>query len=159
MSGDPTLTLGLTTYAPDQRVALPAITGPTLAGPTLDLHSLRGSVVVLNVWASWCTECRNESPALAKLAADPRMSGVRFVGIDEQDKSEAARSFASAVGTTYPHLVDQDGSLLAKVPLVPSTAIPSTVVVDQDGRVAARVIGAVDVAALRKELLALQRTG
>jgi len=151
--------LGLATYAPDQRVALPAISGPTLAGPTLDLHSLRGSVVVLNVWASWCTECRAESPALAKLASDPRLSAVRFVGIDEQDKAEAARSFASAVGTTYPHLMDPDGSLLARVPLVPSSAIPSTVVIDQDGRVAARVIGAVDVAQLRTELLSLQQSG
>lgn len=158
-SGDPALTLGLSTYAPDQRVALPAISGPTLDGPTLDLHSLSGSVVVLNVWASWCSECRSESPALAKLATDPRLSQVRFVGIDEQDKPAAARSFAAAAGTTYPHLVDPDGSLLAQVPLVPSTAIPSTVVIDQNGRVAARVIGAVDVASLRKELLTLQRSG
>jgi thiol-disulfide isomerase/thioredoxin len=157
--GGPALTLGLNTYPPDERAVLPAISGPTLAGPTLDLHSLRGSVVVLNVWASWCAQCRSESPALARLAADPRLARVRFVGIDEEDRPEAARSFAAAVGAGYPHLVDPDGSLLARIPLVPSTAIPSTVVIDQEGRVAARVIGAVDPAALRKELLMLQRSG
>jgi thiol-disulfide isomerase/thioredoxin len=158
-NGAPALTLGLSTYAPDQRVTIPAISGPTLDGSTLDLHSFSGSVVVLNVWASWCAECRSESPALATLATDPRLSQVRFVGIDEQDKPAAAQSFASAAGTTYPHLVDPDGSLLARIPLVPSTAIPSTVVIDQEGRIAARVIGVVDVAALRKELLTLQRSG
>jgi thiol-disulfide isomerase/thioredoxin len=158
-SSSAALTLGLSTFAPDQRVPFPAISGPTLTGSTLDLQSLSGSVVVLNVWASWCAECRSESPALAQLASDPRLSKVRFVGLDEQDQPAAARAFATSAGTTYPHLVDRDGSMLARIPLVPVTAIPSTLVIDQDGRVAARVIGALDAAALRKELISLQRDG
>jgi thiol-disulfide isomerase/thioredoxin len=154
-----TQSIGLTTYPAGQRTVLPDVSGQTLDGGTLDLASLRGHVVVLNVWASWCTECRRESPALAHLAAVPALSQVRFVGIDEQDSSSAAKSFATAVGTTYPHLVDRSGSLLAKLRMVPSTAIPSTIIVDQQGGVAARVIGGVDPASLLrvlKQLLAAQ---
>jgi len=154
---DSALTLGLTTYPPTDRVGLSSLSGPTLSGGTLELQSLRGHVVVLNVWASWCAECRKESPALAKLAADPRLANVRFVGIDEQDRLSAARSFAAAAGTNYPHIVDADGSLLATLPMVPRSAIPSTLVIDQDGQVAARVIGQVDASALRREVLSVQR--
>jgi len=102
--------------------------------------------VVLNVWASWCEPCRDESPLLAKVASSTRSAGVRFVGIDEQDRAESARTFAAAAGADYPHLVDSAGSLLASLRIVPSSGIPSTLVLDRRGEVAARVIGPVDAA-------------
>ena len=142
-------------YPVDQRVPLPAVSGATLDGSSLDLTSLRGHVIVLNVWASWCTQCRTESPALAHLAALPALRQVRFVGIDEQDQVSAARTFSAKVGTTYPHIIDRNGSLLARLPMVPATAIPSTLVVDAQGRVAARVIGGINQASLLRELKTL----
>ena len=138
--------VGVTRFAAGGRPRVPDLTGTTLDGSTFRLSSLRGSVVVLNVWASWCEPCRDESPLLAKVASSTRSAGVRFVGIDEQDRAESARTFAAAAGADYPHLVDSAGSLLASLRIVPSSGIPSTLVLDRRGEVAARVIGPVDAA-------------
>jgi thiol-disulfide isomerase/thioredoxin len=138
--------VGVTRYAEGARPTVPDLSGTTLDGSALTLSSLRGSVVVLNVWASWCEPCRDESPLLAKVATATRSAGVRFVGIDEQDRTEAARAFAATAGADYPHIVDSSGSLLASLRIVPSSGIPSTLVLDRRGAVAARVIGPVDPA-------------
>jgi len=140
--------VGVTTYPVGQRSTLPDIWGPTLDGGQLSLSSLAGHVVVLNVWASWCGPCRQESPQLARVARSTAARGVRFVGIDEQDQTSAAQAFATQAGATYPHLVDQNGSTLASLRLVPANGIPSTLVIDRDGRVAARVIGPVTASTL-----------
>ena len=137
---------GITLYPVGGRPNIPDLTGTTLGGTTFTLSSLKGHVVVLNVWASWCEPCRTESPVLASAARATSGEGVRFVGIDEQDRADAARSFSVSAGTTYPHVVDDNGSLLTSLRLVPSSGIPSTLVLDNSGRVAARVIGAVDAA-------------
>jgi thiol-disulfide isomerase/thioredoxin len=136
--------VGVTTYPADARPSLPAIAGRTLAGTTISLAAMRGHLIVLNVWASWCAPCRAESPALARVAAETAASGVDFVGIDEQDVASNARAFAAAAGATYPQLVDDAGVLLAKLRIVPLSAIPSTLVLDPKGDVAARVIGPID---------------
>jgi peroxiredoxin len=68
---------------------------------------------------------------------------VRFVGIDEQDATAPAKKFVAATGATYPDLVDSAGTLLAMLPVLPQTAVPSTLVVDRTGRIADRVIGPV----------------
>ena len=138
------LGVGVTTYPEGHRPSIPDISGTTLDGSSLSVSSLRGSVVVVNVWASWCGPCRDESPLLGRVAMATRPAGVRFVGIDEQDHADAARSFAASAGTAYPHVVDPDGSLLSSLRLVPSSGIPSTLVLDRTGEVAARVIGPVD---------------
>ena len=119
------------------------------------MTSLRGHVVVLNAWASYCEPCRTESPALARVAQQTAALDVRFVGIDEQDRAEPARAFAASAGATYPELVDADGALLGSLRLVPPSAVPSTLVLDRSGRVAARVIGAVDAATLDSLVRAL----
>jgi thiol-disulfide isomerase/thioredoxin len=140
--------IGVTTYAPGQRPSIPDLSGPTLDGSTLSLSSLKGHVVVLNAWASWCDPCRNESPALGRLAKQTAGLGVRFVGIDEQDTPDSARKFAASAGTTYPHLIDEDGSMLGSLRLVPPAAIPSTLVLDRSGLVAGRIIGPIDATSL-----------
>jgi thiol-disulfide isomerase/thioredoxin len=145
-SADAAQGVGVTRFAPGERPTVPDLSGTTLDGSTFRLSSLHGSVVVLNVWASWCEPCRDESPLLAKVATATRGAGVRFVGIDEQDRAEAARAFAASAGADYPHLVDSAGSLLASLRIVPSSGIPSTLVLDRQGEVAARVIGPVDAA-------------
>jgi thiol-disulfide isomerase/thioredoxin len=132
--------VGVTVYAVGSRPALPPLSGPTLAGGTLDLASLRGHVVVLNVWASWCAPCKAESPALAEVAQATAQQGVVFVGIDEDDQDAAATKFLAGIKSDYTHLVDPDGSLLARLRFLPP-GIPSSLVLDREGRVAARVIG------------------
>lgn len=141
-------TVGITTYASGQRPAIPDLTGNTLSGATLSLSQLVGHVVVLNAWASWCGPCREESPALGRLARQTASLGVRFVGIDEEDTADSARSFAASAGTSYPHLIDSDGRMLMSLRLVPPAAIPSTLVLDRAGLVAGRIIGPVDAASL-----------
>ena len=147
--------LGVTRYAVGQRPQIPELAGTTLDGSSLNVTSLRGHVVVLNAWASYCEPCRTESPALARVAQQTAALDARFVGIDEQDRAEPARAFAASAGATYPELVDADGALLGSLRLVPPSAVPSTLVLDRSGRVAARVIGAVDAATLDSLVRAL----
>lgn len=154
-TGQAALGVGVTEYAAGQRPTIPDLTGPTLDGSTLTLSSLHGHVVVLNVWASWCGPCREESPLLAKVAGATRSAGVRFVGIDEQDRPEAAKAFSTSAGTTYPHILDPDGTLLTSLRIVPSTGVPSTLVLDTTGAVAARVIGPVDEATFQSLVLSV----
>jgi len=141
-------TVGLTRFPSGEQPHLTAVSGVTLDGTTLRLSDLAGHVVVVNTWASWCYPCRKESPALGQLARQTARLGVRFVGIDEQDRAGAARSFVAAAKVDYPQIVDPDGTILASLRLVPPSAVPSTLVLAKDGGVAARVIGPVDPASL-----------
>ena len=125
--------------------------GDLVGGGTWASESARGTdVVVLNVWGSWCAPCRAEAPDLARVAAQSRRSGVRFVGIDVRDNPAAARAFARRYSVTYPSWDDQDGSVLAQFAgIVPVSAVPSTMVLDAQGVIRARVIGRVDARTLR----------
>lgn len=140
---------GLTRYAAD-RPESPPLRGTTLDGGRFDLAALRGEVVVINTWGSWCNPCRAEAPDLVRAANETERSGVRFVGIDTRDNAPAARAFERSFKIPYPSVIDTDGRvLLAFNELLPVNAVPSTLVVDRDGRVAARVIGRVDYATVR----------
>lgn len=141
--------VGTEIIAPADRGAPLTLSGPTLSGGTLDVASLRGRVVVLNDWASWCVPCREETPVLVTLAKQSDPSDVAVVGLNVTDDRAAAESFVEEFGVPYPSIEDRDGSLLATIPGVPPSALPSTVVLDRSGRVAARIIGAVDPAQLR----------
>lgn len=134
----------------DQRVAAPDLVGTTLDGGTFRLSDHLGEVVVLNVWASWCAPCRAEAPVLAKVATDLAGRGVQFVGLDTRDSDTSARSFVDAFGVGYPNVIDADGRLqLLFADSLPPQAIPSTVVIDSQGRVAARALGKVSESTLR----------
>jgi len=128
-----------------ERQPAPAIAGPTLDGATWSLADQQGQVVVANVWASWCAPCRAEAPVLQQTYLDFQDQGVTFVGIDTRDSDAAAQAFVNRYGITYPNLVDPDGQLqLAFRETLPPQAIPSTVIIDAEGRVAARILGEVD---------------
>lgn len=135
--------LGVTVIPVAQRTALPALTGTTLTGEPWSLADERGHVVVFNVWASWCAPCRAEAPILAAIAERTAEAGVRFVGINIRDNTTSALAFERRFGITYPSLSDPSGALLLQIRDLPATAIPSTMVVDAQGRQAGRIIGRV----------------
>jgi len=145
----PSALVGASSIPVAEREPMPHVSGPTLSGSTLDLSALRGKVVVLNSWASWCGPCTQEAPQIAEFrnTADP--SKVAVVGLDVSDKSGDAKDFVVKYGITYPSIVDPEGALLATVPGVPPAALPSTVIIDADGRIAGRVIGATTAQQLR----------
>jgi len=131
----------VTTWPVGDRTAAPAVRATTLEGGTFDLSSYRGKVVGLNFWASWCAPCRVESPALEGLAADLKPKGVVFVGVDSRDDPDSARAFLADIGSTYTNVDDTSGEVsLAFHSLLPP-GFPSTLVVDRQGHVAARVNG------------------
>jgi peroxiredoxin len=138
VSGDGTLTV----LKESVRQPAPTISGPTLEGGTFDLAEQRGQVVVLNVWGSWCGPCRAEAPQLERAAVALAPKGVQFVGLNTRDKPEPAKAFIKRFGITFPSLSDPDGRLqLGFRDTLPPAAIPSTLVIDREGRVAARIIG------------------
>ena len=136
---------GVTEWKPADRGKPIALSGKLLDTGTLDLASLRGHVVVVNVWGSWCGPCNQEAPALAAAYGQLQPKDVRFVGIDTRDSSvAAAKQFVTNHDQTWPSLSDSDGTmLLAFNKKVNPNTVPSTLVLDKQGRVAARVLGAV----------------
>jgi len=119
-----------------------ALSGTTMQGRRLDLATLRGEVVVLNVWYAACEPCRREAPDLQKAATDLAPNGVRFVGLNVRDTDpETAIAFERTFSITYPSLFDAASTLTALQGAVPPKAVPSTVVLDRQGRVAARISG------------------
>jgi thiol-disulfide isomerase/thioredoxin len=145
--------VGLTLFSSAAHPAVD-VRGTTLTGARIGLASLHGHVVVVNVWASWCRPCRQESRVMAAAARRFATDGVVFVGLDERDSASAARRFASAADAHYPQLADSTGRLLARLPLLPQAGIPSTLVLDRSGRPAARIIGPASRAALTKAVRA-----
>lgn len=139
----------VTQLAPGQRKAPVELAGTTLQGRHLDLRTLRGHVVVLNVWASWCAPCIAESPALQAVHLATEGQGVRFVGINTEADTSAALAHEKRFDVTYPSLHDESGRLLLALRGSTSPkALPSTLVLDKQGRVAARVSVKVDQALL-----------
>ena len=112
----------------------------------LSLASLRGKVVVLNFWASWCDPCKTESPRLEAAWQRFRAQGVVVVGVDAQDFSGDARSFMRRYGMTYPNVHDGPGNVLPKYGV---TGFPETYFVARNGRlVGERVEGEISQARL-----------
>jgi thiol-disulfide isomerase/thioredoxin len=135
---------GVITALPvSDRAAPGEVSGQTIDGEPLALADFDGRVVVVNVWGSWCAPCRAEAPMLAEAARDLADRDVAFLGIDSRDPSEsAARAFVRRFDIPYPSIYDQQGStLLAFRGTLSPNAIPSTVIIDRQGRVAASVLG------------------
>jgi thiol-disulfide isomerase/thioredoxin len=125
------------------RIKAPKISGMTLMGTDYKFDG--GKVAVVNVWASWCSPCRAEEPALSALAR--KYSDVEFIGILTRDNPVNAEAFSRKRNIPYPTLID-DSILVGFRKSLPANAIPSTVVIDETGKVAARISGAVTVASL-----------
>jgi thiol-disulfide isomerase/thioredoxin len=139
---------GATTYvSPSKRIAAPELGGMTLLGTTYQLP--KNEVAVVNVWASWCSPCRAEEPTLAALTKI--YPDVNFVGILTRDNPVNAEAFIRKRNSPYPTLID-DSVLIGFSKSLPANAIPSTVVIDENGMVAGRISGIVTIASL-SELL------
>lgn len=149
-SGAGDMGTGLTLYPGSKGIPLPDLQGRTIDGKRLSVRGLRGHVVVLNVWGSWCGPCRAEAPVLAAISHDTVGQGVRFVGVDVRDNPAAGRAFERSFGITYPSFDDQNGLVLAQFTgIIPVSAVPSTVVADRHGIIRARIVGRVDQKTLR----------
>jgi len=125
-----------------------------LDGRRFQLSSLAGDVVVLNFWGSWCAPCRAEAPELMAVYNATRASGVRFVGVNIKDERQLAEAFERTKGVSYPSIFDPDGRVALQLKNYPPNAIPSTVVIDRKGRVAAEFLHAL----LRQDLLPVVRS-
>ncbi|MEU9735670.1 TlpA disulfide reductase family protein [Streptomyces sp. NPDC048002] len=144
---------GIATVKKGERDTAPELSGATVDGKQLDVSAYKGKVVVLNVWGSWCAPCRAEAPNFEKVSQDLKGEDVQFVGINTRDTStKNALAFEEEQGVTYPSLYDPTGKLMLrfeKGTLNPQ-AIPSTLVLDRDGKIAARSLAALSEEKLRK---------
>ncbi|MGN7799901.1 TlpA disulfide reductase family protein [Leifsonia sp. 22587] len=132
-------------YAASNRGEAVAFTGTLQDGSTVSSRQYAGKVLVVNFWYAGCPPCRVEAPALQELSQKYADQGVDFLGVNLYDSAQTAASFEKDKGVTYPSVLDRDtGSvLLAFSKTVPPKATPTTLVVDKQGRVAARILGAI----------------
>ena len=135
----------ITSLPVSQRQRPGRVSGETLDGKHIALSDYRGKVVVVNVWGSWCAPCRAEAPTLVAAANHLSGKGVVFLGINSRDLNKAAaQAFARTFHVPYQSIYDQDGStLLAFRGTLTPNAIPSTVIIDPQGRVSGSVLGEV----------------
>lgn len=134
---------GIATAKTGERQPAPELSGKTLDGKQLSTADYKGKVVVLNVWGSWCAPCRLEAKNFVKVAAETEGKGVQFIGINTRDTSTTpALAFEKGFGVTYPSLYDPTGRMLLKFEkgTLNPQAIPSTLVLDREGKIAARTL-------------------
>jgi thiol-disulfide isomerase/thioredoxin len=130
----------------DRRTSI-RVQGTTLEGRPLDTRADRGRVVVLNTWGSWCPPCNAEAPDLQKVWDQQRGRGVRFVGIALREEPATGLAFQRKFSVTYPSVRWDGGKVLLQLK-GKATAPPTTLVLDRQGRLAARVSGKVDATTL-----------
>ncbi|WP_230420699.1 TlpA family protein disulfide reductase [Actinomadura soli] len=132
----------VTEYKPADRKSVQDVGGDRLDGRQFRLAEFKGKVVVVNFWASWCAPCRGEAPSLQQVYDANKAKGVEFLGVNFKDSKANAQAFERKFKVTYPSLYDDGGQVTLAFREVPPSAIPSTLVLDRQGRVAARIIGA-----------------
>lgn len=142
VAGDGTVT----EWLPGDRGEVIELTGVDFAGEAVDLADYRGTVVLVNTWYAACPPCRAEAPDL--VAADARPD-VQVLGVNGEDDAGTAQAFERNFGVEYPSIADGDRLALATLQgIVPLNAVPTTLVLDPEGRIAARVIGRIDPSTL-----------
>ena len=146
IAGDGTVT----EFALGSRPGFEAFAGITESGQVLDSSAFEGNVIVMNWWYSACAPCRAEAGDLAMLSVEFEDS-VQFVGVNVRDTAETALAFDRNFGIEYPSLIDaQSGQVsLAFTGVVSPQAVPTTIVIDRDGKVASRILGRIEASILR----------
>lgn len=137
-------------YPPAERFDPVEFTGETDEGETVSSSDYAGDVYVVNFWYAGCPPCRAEADELEELSQEYAERGVEFLGVNTTDQAATAQAFARTHGVTYPSILDvNDTSVqLAFASSVPPGAVPTTLVLDREGRVAARWLGLIDKSSL-----------
>lgn len=116
----------------------PEFNGATADGRRMSLVSLRGKVVLLNFWATWCQECRPEMPLFEQLHREFAAQGLSVVGINAREGTAAIRGYAKELGLTFPLVLDPRGEINAAYGVI---GLPTTFLIGRDGRAVALAIG------------------
>jgi thiol-disulfide isomerase/thioredoxin len=129
---------------PESRGGVSGIAGPSLLreGATVGIDDYAGKVVIINIWGSWCGPCREEMPGLQLVQ---EQTGAVVLGIDVRDERQAATDFVRDRGVVFDSIYDQPGRTLARLSGYPRNTVPSTLVLDEQQRVAAVFLTAVRV--------------
>lgn len=150
----------VTTWEAGERPGPIELAGTDTAGAAVDVADWRGDVVLVNTWYAACPPCRAEAPDLVDITTEYADAGLRAVGINGVDDAGAAQAFERTFEIPYPTILDSDGTAVAGLQgTVPLQAVPTTVLLDRDGNVAARILGRADPSTLRslvEDLLAEQ---
>lgn len=141
---------GAVVYSSGHRYAAETLSGTTVDNQPFSSTAYKGDIVVVNFWASWCGPCRSEADTFNQVATDDKSAGVRFLGINTRDNQSAAQSFERTHHVPYPSLFDRTGALGFKFPKAAPSTTPTTIVLDRQGKIAAKVSGALDYTHLRK---------
>jgi peroxiredoxin len=137
------------TYAADSRGEAVKVAGTLYNGTAVDSADWAGQVTVLNFWYAACAPCRPEAKDLQALSRE-FSEEARFYGVNVRDEKATAEAFERNFGVTYPSFKDKDGGiLLSMTSYVPPQAVPTTLVLDKEGRVAARILGVADKGTLK----------
>jgi peroxiredoxin len=128
--------LNLAGYPPGEKP--PEFSGRTPEGQTVSLAGLRGKVVLLNFWATWCLECRPEMPVFEQLHRDFAGKGLTILGINVREETSAISGYAKELGLTFPLVLDPRGEITLSYGVI---GLPTTFLIGRDGRAVARAIG------------------
>jgi peroxiredoxin len=145
----------VTEFAVADRKSPTDIHGTLFDGNTVTAADFQGKVTVLNFWFAACAPCRVEAPSLEELHQEFKSQGVQFYGVNLRDEAATAEAFDKTFNLTYPSFNDKDGAVLLAVSgLVPPGAVPTTLVLDKQGRVASRVLGEIQKGTLKSLIAA-----
>lgn len=139
----------------DQRGEPVEFGGTTETGKTFSSADIRGDVTVVNFWYAGCGPCRLEAKDLEATWQKHKDDDVAFIGVNIYDQADTIRAFAEKYGITYPSLIDADTgeAKLAFAKATPIQAPPTTLVLDRQGRVAARIIGPIEGTSILSTLI------
>jgi thiol-disulfide isomerase/thioredoxin len=133
--------------SPAKRKTPKAWNGESLTGDTIRSDEFNGAVTVVNFWASWCGPCRVEQASLEKVWRSYQAKGVRFLGVDIRDKRVPALAHVGEFNVTYPSVQNEDSTIAYKFRVI---FIPTTFVLDREGRIARKIIGPTNEADLKR---------
>ena len=147
IAGDGTVT----EFDSAQRPTFLPFSGETESGLKLDSSALAGQVVVMNWWYSSCAPCRAEAPDLQALYEDFKDEGVQFVGVNVRDTAETALAFDRKFGISFPSIMDAQSGAVSRAfqGVVSPQAVPTTLVIDKEGKVSSRILGRIDPSILK----------
>ncbi len=142
--------------APHADFTAPPFTLKSTTGDQFDLASLKGKVVLVNFWATWCPPCRAEMPAIDQIYRANRDSGLVVLGVNQAEDPVAVQSFASQFNLSFPILLDLDGAVNARYNI---GALPTTFIIDRKGIIRDQAIGPITREQVQNKLQPLLAEG